>query len=96
MLDVILNDYVIPVDRFESGEEEGLLTIAIDFRVDSENYHAVAGLLYEGVFAVEVPEKGLAFRGAIQEYYTSVTNLYKDGEVGEYHLRLLEVKGEKR
>lgn len=62
----------------------------------SEHYHDIATLLYEGIFDVKVPEKGIAFRGAIQEYYTSMTNLYKKGEVGDYHVSLLEVKNEER
>ncbi|WP_212965562.1 DUF3219 family protein [Lederbergia ruris] len=66
------------------------------FTVKSEHYHDIATLLYEGIFDVKVPEKGIAFRGAIQEYYTSMTNLYKKGEVGDYHVSLLEVKNKER
>lgn len=91
---IILNQTVIPVDHYKENEQDGLLNIIVDFKVTSENYHDIATLLYAGIFDVEVPEKGIAFRGTIQSYYTSVTNLYKEGEVGDYHISLLEVKNE--
>ncbi len=93
---VIVNNTVIPVYHYKENEQDGLLNIVIDFKVKSEHYHDIATLLYEGIFDVKVPEKGIAFRGAIQEYYTSMTNLYKKGEVGDYHVSLLEVKNKER
>lgn len=89
---IILNNTVIPVYNFEENSQDGLLNIVVDFKVTSDNYHDIVTLLYKGVFDVNIPEKGIAFKGTIQEYYTSITNLYKKGEVGDYHLSLLEVK----
>lgn len=93
---IILNNTVIHVYNYKENRQDGLINIVIDFKVTSENYHDIAILLYEGTFDVKVPEKGIAFRGAIQEYYTSITNLYKEGEEGDYHLSLLEVKTERQ
>ncbi|MCJ7841619.1 YkvR family protein [Lederbergia sp. NSJ-179] len=93
---IILNNTVISVYHYKENRQDDFLNIVIDFKVTSENYHDIATLLYEGVFDVKVPEKGLTFRGAIQEYYTSMTNLYKKGEVGDYHVSLLEVKNEEK
>lgn len=93
---IVLNNTVIHVYNYKENWQNDLLNIVIDFKVTSENYHDIATLLYEGIFDVRVPGKEIAFRGAIQEYYTSITNLYKKGEVGDYHLSLLEVKNEKR
>lgn len=64
--------------------------IIFDFKVTSESYHDVAVLLYEMEFAVQIPEKDLDFKAAISNYSTSVTNLYFDGQVADYHLELTE------
>lgn len=90
--EVILNDYVIVVEKYNEELVNGLRRIHLEFRVKSENYHDIAVLLYEKTFNVKVPEKELTFRGTIQEYSTSITNLYEEGQVGDYHVTLLEVK----
>ncbi|MFC7686885.1 DUF3219 family protein [Ureibacillus sp. GCM10028918] len=90
--EIKLNDTVIPVEKYEKTTVDGLHNIIIDFKVTSENYHDIAVLLYEGTFNVSVPEKNLSFKGSIQQYWTSVTNLYENGQIGDYHVSLLEVK----
>jgi hypothetical protein len=90
--EVILNDTPIQVEDYIEETENGLHKISINFKVTSEEYHDVTTLLYEGSFDVKVPERGLAFRGNIQQYTTSVTNLYEKGQVGDFNLCLLEVK----
>ncbi|MCQ6280880.1 DUF3219 family protein [Bacillus sp. EB600] len=90
--EVILNDTPIQVDDYKEETENGLLKISIHFKVTSEEYHDVTTLLYGGSFDVKVPETGLAFRGSIQHYSTSVTNLYEKGQVGDFNLCLLEAK----
>ncbi|WP_433742321.1 DUF3219 family protein [Falsibacillus pallidus] len=89
--EVVLNDRVFQAKDFSHEEKEGAHQISFLFDVTSEEYHDVATLLYEGAFDVAVPENGLAFRGSIQEYSTSVTNLYEKDQVGEYSLTLLQV-----
>lgn len=90
--EIILNDRVIPVDHYTEETTNDLHKICIDFKVTSEEYHDITTLLYEGTFTVKVPETGLVFRGTIQQYSTSFTNLYEKGQVGDFSLCLLEVK----
>jgi hypothetical protein len=89
--EIILSDRILKVEKYEEEKINGLHKITIDFKVTSEDYHDVAVLLYEGTFDVKVPSQNLSFRGTIQEYSTSITNLYEKGNVGDYHLSLLEV-----
>ncbi|MED4935751.1 YkvR family protein [Heyndrickxia coagulans] len=89
---IVLNKRKIDVERYREEDVQGLKQIVADFKVTSEDYHDIATLLYQKKFDVEVPEQGLAFKGAIREYSTSITNLYEKGRVGDYHLALLEVK----
>ncbi|MCM3567710.1 DUF3219 family protein [Neobacillus mesonae] len=90
--EVILNSTPIKIEQFFEEKVNGLHKISITFNVTSEDYHDIATLLYEGTFDIKVPEKDLRFKAAIQQYYTSITNLYNAGEVGEYTVVLLEVK----
>lgn len=90
--EIILNDTHIHLDFYNEEKENDLHKIAVQFKVTSEEYHDITTLLYEGTFDVKVPEKDLAFRGNIQQYSTSVTNLYKKGQAGDFKLCLLEVK----
>ncbi|KIL44338.1 DUF3219 family protein [Jeotgalibacillus soli] len=93
---IMLNDTKINVDHYQdemvsaSGKE--LLKIVVDFKVNHEAYHAITTLLYELNFDVSVPEKNLAFRGTVHNYSTSVTNLYEEDAVGDFHLELIELK----
>ena len=90
--EIVLNNTLIKVHSFEQRKVNNSLEISIDFEVTSEEYHDIATLLYEGTFDVKVPESGLSFRGTIQQYSTSITNLYEEGQVGNYSLTLVEVK----
>lgn len=90
--EILLNDTLIHLENYKEEKENGLHKIFIDFKVTSEDYHDIAVLLYEGTFDINVPEQHLSFRGTIQQYSTSVTNLYEKGQVGDYHVCLLEVK----
>lgn len=90
--EIILFDTVIHVDNYKEETVNGLNKITIDFKVSSEEYHDITTLLYKGIFDVKIPERDLSFRANIQQYSTSVTNLYEKGQVGEFQLSLLEVK----
>ena len=92
MVEILLNDTVILVTSYHEETNNGLHKIIITFKVTSEEYHDIATLLYQGTFDVKVPGRGLAFRGTIQEYSTSITNLYEKGNVGEYRVCLKEVR----
>ncbi|KAA9023943.1 DUF3219 family protein [Niallia endozanthoxylica] len=90
--EIILNNTKINVHRFEHRKVDHLHEISVGFEVTSEQYHDIATLLYEGTFDVQVPEEALTFRGTIRQYSTSISNLYEEGQVGDYSLTLLEVK----
>ncbi|MBT2661180.1 DUF3219 family protein [Bacillus sp. ISL-45] len=89
---IVLDGHPILVKSLEMGNQGGLKRIAVEFSVTSEDYHDVTTLLYKGEFDVQVPARDAAFRGKIVEYSTSVTNLYKSGQVGTFKLALLEIK----
>lgn len=93
---VYLNDTPIQVTQYQEYTKDGFLHIAIDFKVTSQEYHDIVTLLYEGTFDVKIPEKNLSLRATIHQFYTSVTNLYEENQVGEYHVLLREVIKEER
>jgi len=39
---------------------------------------------------VTIPSNNIEFEGRIVQFYTSITDLYKEGNVGEYTVSLLE------
>jgi hypothetical protein len=89
---IILNDYSISVEHYDEKKTQGGNLISVIFHVTSEDYHDVTTLLYKGTFNVKIPEKNRNFEGTIQEYSTSMTNLYEKGNVGEFKISLLEKK----
>ncbi len=89
---IILDGRTIIISHFEMDNTGGLKRISVHFPVTSEDYHDVTTLLYKDEFYVQVPAQDAAFRGKIVEYSTSVTNLYKIGQVGTFKLALLEIK----
>lgn len=90
--EILLNDISIPIVHYQEEIENGLHKILVEFKVASEDYHDITTLLYQGAFDVKVPETDRSFRGKIQQYSTSITNLYERGQVGDFKLCLLEVK----
>ncbi|AZV41875.1 DUF3219 family protein [Peribacillus asahii] len=87
---IILNNYSISVKEYgEKKTKDGDL-ISVTFDVTSEDYHDVTTLLYKRAFDVKIPERNREFKGTIQQYSTSITNLYEKGNVGEFKLCLLE------
>jgi hypothetical protein len=90
--EIVLNETTIKVNKYEEEKEGHLHNISVEFNVTSEDYHDITTLLYKGTFDLKVPERDLSFRASIQQYYTSFTNLYIKGQVGEFKLQLLEVK----
>lgn len=88
---ILLNNKEIYLDLFREERKNGLIEISIEFKVTSKEYHDIAMLLYEYSFDVHIPERDLIFRATIREYATSVTNLYIEGAVADYKLKLIEV-----
>ncbi|WP_409305683.1 DUF3219 family protein [Peribacillus sp. SCS-155] len=85
---IILDARMIKITNYEEMkiDSSGKLRISFDFRVTSEEYHDITTLLYRMNFLVRVPDRKLEFNGTIHQYYTSVTDLYKENQVGDFHL----------
>lgn len=91
--EIWINNTVIHAYQFAEetvAADAPLRKIIFDFQVTSKDYHDIAVLLYEMEFQIRVPEKQWDFRAAISNYSTSITNLYNDNEVADYHLELVE------
>lgn len=91
-MDIFLDGRKIKAHTYEQHEENGKRNIDVKFYVNSEEYHEVTTLLYRGSFQVEVPQHNLNFHGKIQEYSTSITNLYEENQLGDFSLVLIEVR----
>lgn len=91
-MEILLNGRKIEAHTYEVHEENGKHKISVQFHVKSEEYHEVTTLLYKGSFQVEVPQQNLNFQGEIQEYSTSITNLYEENQVADFLLVLIEVR----
>jgi hypothetical protein len=95
---VILNGNQIDVYNYkeEKVPDDGdqAIHLSFDFKVSHQEYHDITTLLYDLYFDVKVPEDDLEFRGMIDNYYTSLTNLYEEDAIGEFHLELKETDGE--
>ena len=77
--EIELNDYQekpIYAEGEKSGAED-VEEITVKFDVTKDVYSETAGILYEGVLDVEVPEKDLEFRGEIINFYSGIVNLYE-------------------
>jgi hypothetical protein len=92
MTTIWLNDLVIEVERMNEKKMENggeiLHQLEMEFKVTHETYHDVTTELYKNDFFVRVPEKDLEFQAEIQNYFTSVTNLYEKNTVGDFTLVL--------
>jgi hypothetical protein len=93
---IYINERLIEAFQFsqetvaDPATQRDLHKIIFDFKVTSNDYHDIAVLLYEMDFHIRVPEKNLDFSASIANYSTSITNLYHEGEVADYHLELIE------
>jgi predicted DNA-binding ArsR family transcriptional regulator len=92
--EVIINDYPIKVSKLtihqQKEAEDSRTHIEMEFQVTSEEYHDITVLLYENDFTVKVPEEKLEIKATIHRYSTSITDLYKKGNVGDFQLALIE------
>ena len=93
---ILLNDVPISITDFheeiinDKTTNKELRKIAFNFKVTSEEYHDITTLLYKMDFQVKIPEKSLEFPATIHNYSTSITNLYKENQVGDFKLELIE------
>lgn len=78
-------------ELLKASEAEGdVVKISFSFVVRSDQYHDTAVLLYKNDFQVRVPELNLEFPATIHNYATDLTDLYKEGQVADYYLELIE------
>lgn len=90
MKEIIINNKLIATEDFEESTVNGKKLITVRFLVTHEEYHAVATLLYEPEFYLEVPERGLGLHASIYNYSTDMVNLYQPGSVGEFKVTFKE------
>ncbi|MBD8015182.1 MULTISPECIES: DUF3219 family protein [Planococcus] len=89
--DTQINAYNFKEETVEdTSSQQQKRKISFDFKVTSEEYHDIAVLLYEMNFRIRVPEQKLEFDASIANYSTSITDLYKPGQVADYYLELIE------
>ncbi|ANU09049.1 hypothetical protein BBH88_01210 [Planococcus antarcticus DSM 14505] len=74
----------------ESNSKQQKRKISFDFKVTSEEYHDIAVLLYKMHFQIRIPVQKLEFDASISNYSTSITDLYKPGQIADYCLELIE------
>ncbi|AQQ54951.1 hypothetical protein B0X71_01670 [Planococcus lenghuensis] len=86
----MINGRIFDVTGFFEKEHLGRRIVGFDFQVTHESYHDVTVLLYENDFRVEIPSLEVDFQAVIHNYFTSFTNLYEEGAVGDFHLELIE------
>ncbi|MBM7703595.1 DUF3219 family protein [Metabacillus iocasae] len=96
--EVRINDVFIPVEAYEEEvvmskqTKRPLRQVMLEFKVKSEDYHEITTLLYNEVVNIHVPAKNVTFTGKINEYSTSITNLYKANQVGDFKIRYVELE----
>lgn len=90
--EIYLNDSKLNVTDYHEELNNDLLIVKVDFKVTSEDYHDVTTLLYEGNFDLKVPYRNIECKVTIEEYSTSVTNLYEKDQVGNFKLTLREIR----
>jgi len=88
--EIIINDTPISLTKYKEKKINDLLEISVEFPVTSEEYHAITTLLYKNHFHVRVPEKDLVFHGVIKQYSTALINLYKENQISQFSLQIIE------
>lgn len=88
---VILNDVPLHVTDFLSetvkdSEGKEIRKVSFNLEVTHIEYHDITTLLYQMVFDLKIPQSNEEFRAEIFNYATSVTNLYEENAVGNFHL----------
>jgi len=79
----------IKIDKI-GKDGESRVKIDLEFQVTSKEYHDVTTMLYKNDFIVEIPKEKLEVQATIYNYSTSITDLYEEGNVGDFKLVLLE------
>ncbi|WP_226526923.1 DUF3219 family protein [Metabacillus niabensis] len=88
--EVYLNDTPISITKYEEKSVNNLIQLSVEFLVTSDDYHDITTLLYKNTFDVKIPERNITFHGVINNYSTSLTNLYKENQVSKFSLQIIE------
>ncbi|PMC36029.1 DUF3219 domain-containing protein [Bacillus sp. UMB0899] len=88
--EIMLNDTTISIINYEEKTKNNLMQISFEFLVTSDDYHEITTLLYKNEFDVKIPKKNVSFHGVINNYSTSLTNLYKKNQVSQFSLQIIE------
>ncbi|MCM3439572.1 DUF3219 family protein [Metabacillus halosaccharovorans] len=87
---VYLNDTPISITKYEEKSVNNLIQLSVEFLVTSNDYHDITTLLYKNAFHVKIPERNITFHGVINNYSTSLTNLYKENQLSTFSLQIIE------
>ena len=92
MTKMFLNEYPIEVEdlQIDQDQQKNATIIRATFQVTHADYHDVTTLLYKNDFLVDIPAQGIKMRAIIQNYSTSIDDLYKEGATGKFYLELIE------
>ncbi|WP_394184666.1 DUF3219 family protein [Metabacillus halosaccharovorans] len=88
--EVYLNDTPISITKYEEKSVNNLIQISVEFLVTSDDYLDITTLLYKNTFHVKIPERNITFHGIINNYSTSLTNLYRENQVSTFSLQIIE------
>lgn len=87
---ILINDYPIETEVLEVSIKSAQKKVSLVFQVTHADYHDITTLLYQNDFTVDIPEQQLRFPAVIQNYSTSIDNLYQENAVGIFRLELTE------
>lgn len=92
MTKMFLNEYPIEVEdlQIDQDQQKNATIIRTTFQVTHADYHDVTTLLYKNDFLVDIPAQGINMRAIIQNYSTSIDDLYQEGATGTFYLELIE------
>lgn len=90
--EIYIDDYKLNITDYHDELNNELLLVKVEFKVTTEEYHDVTTLLYKGIFNLKVPDRNIDCKVTIQEYSTSITNLYEKDQVGLFRLTLCEIE----
>jgi hypothetical protein len=94
MTTVFINDLPIDVEQYKheivEKEMRKLHRLELNFQVTHQQYHDITVELYKNDFQIKVPKENIEFRSVIETYSTSITNLYEENAVGDFHVALIE------
>ncbi|MEN2767092.1 DUF3219 family protein [Ornithinibacillus xuwenensis] len=93
---VLINSLSVAVEQLDyvdvEKEDNNLKRLTIAFKVTNQQYHDVTVELYKNDFRIRVPERNIDFQAAIENYFTSATNLYEENAVGDFNVTFVEKK----